>query len=376
MRKIAALILLLTVSFGMAKAQVDLTYQKPPKEIMELADAPLTPSVQIDSKYENMVLLYRDKYSSIAELSETELRLAGLRINPVTNIGSRTNYYNRISLMKVGEQQEINVSGLPAEPRLAYFSWSPDETKMAFTQTTATGVELWILDIPTATCKKITDASLNANLGRPFSWFTNGQSLLVYMLPANKKPLIDKTEAIPTGPRVSVSEAGTKAQNRTYQDLLKDKADEFNFEQLALSELFKVDLNGNKSVWKSTAMYSDISFSPNGNYVLVTTIHKPFSYLVTLDRFPSKTIIYDHTGKEIKLLLESPLIEDLPKGFMATQTGMGSINWRKDKPASVVYVEALDGGDPENEAKYRDEVFELAEPFNGTPKSLLKIIQR
>ena len=77
-----------SISFG----QTNLTYQTPHEDILKLADADLAPGVQIDSKGENMVLLYRNQYKSIAELSETEMRLAGLRINPVTNIGSRTTF--------------------------------------------------------------------------------------------------------------------------------------------------------------------------------------------------------------------------------------------------------------------------------------------
>lgn len=376
MKRINALVFLLTLMVGSLYAQVDIGYQLPPKEILELADAPLAPMVRIDDKNETMVLLHREKYNSIAELSETELRLAGLRINPVTNIGSRTSYYTGITLMKIGEREEQSVAGLPLRPRLANFTWSPDNSRMAFTQTTEDGVELWVLDIAGASCKKLTEARLNANLGRPFSWFTHGESLLVKFLPDDKKPLINKTEAIPTGPRVSVSEEGSEAQNRTYQDLLKDKADEFNFEQLARSTIFEVDLNGNKTLWKETAMFTGMNFSPNGEYVMVSTIHKPFSYLVTLGRFPAKTIIYDKKGKEIKVLSESPLIEDLPKGFMATQTGKRSINWRADQPATIYYVEALDEGDPEKEVEFRDEIFTLEAPFSGGPKSILKIRQR
>ncbi len=375
MKKRTLLFLAFTLSFGLLRAQIDLSYQQPPEEIMQLADAQQTPFVIIDDNGENIVLLHRKKYKSIAELSETELRLAGLRINPVTNIGSRTTYYNNITLMKIGEKPEITVKNLPGSPRLANFSWSRDQKKLAFTNTTSKGVELWVVDISTASAKKLTEANLNANIGRPFYWFSDNQNLLVKFLPKEKKPLIDKTLAIPTGPRISVSE-GKKAQNRTYQDLLKDKADEFNFEQLTLSDLYKVNINGTRSKWKETDMYTRFDFSPNGEYVLVSTLHKPFSYLVTYYRFPSKTIVYDKDGNKIKELLDSPLIEDLPPGFMATEKGMRNINWRNDKPATIYYVEALDEGDPANETEYRDEVFELDAPFNGEPKTLLKTIQR
>ena len=104
-------------------AQQNLTYQQPSNEILELADVELAPGVQIDSKGEQMVLLYRNQYKSIAELSETELRLAGLRINPVTNIGSRTNYYTNIKVKGVKDKDAKQVSGLPENARLSGFGW-------------------------------------------------------------------------------------------------------------------------------------------------------------------------------------------------------------------------------------------------------------
>jgi dipeptidyl aminopeptidase/acylaminoacyl peptidase len=375
MKNLTFVIILFFIACGISNAQVDITYQKPPKEILELADVSQTPLVLIDDDNENIVLRHRSKYKTIVELSETEMRLAGLRINPVTNIGSRTTFYNNITLMRVGEKEEIAVKGLPAEPRLSDFSWSPDQSKMAFTHTTLTGVELWILNVANATARKLTAPVLNANTGRPFFWFPNGESFLVKMLPDDKEPLIDKSTAVPTGPRISVSE-GEMAQNRTYQDLLQDRADEDNFEQLVRSTLFKIDLNGEKSEWKETDMFTRINISPNGEYVLVSALEKPFSYLVPFSRFPSKTVVYDKDGNEVKVLLESPLLEEMPKGFMATQKGMRNINWRNDKPATIYYVEALDEGDPAVETDFRDEVFELEAPFDGQPKSILKTIQR
>ena len=55
------------------------------------------------------------------------------------------------------------------------------------------------------------------------------------MVSSERKSLIDVGNAVPAGPTISVAD-GKKAQNRTYQDLLQNKNDEHNFEQLALSE--------------------------------------------------------------------------------------------------------------------------------------------
>ncbi|TBW28397.1 prolyl oligopeptidase family serine peptidase [Gramella sp. KN1008] len=356
-------------------AQENLDYQKPPMEILELVDVPLAPSTILDSDGEMMIFLYRDQFKSIAELSEEEMRLAGLRINPVTNISSRARYYNDIKVKPIDADTPTDVTGLPEAPRMTNFSWSPDESKIAFTHTTNKGVELWVLDVDSATARKLTGANLNANMRSTINWFRDNSGLLVSMLPQDRKALIDTETSVPTGPTVSVSD-GKEAQNRTYQDLLKNPNDEYNFEQLARAELVKVNLDGTTSKWMEPRMYSGISFSPDGNYVMVTHIKKPFSYLVPYYRFPSETNVYDKDGNLINMINDVPLIEDLPKGFMAEREGKRDFEWRDDKPATLVYVTALDGGDPEVEAEYRDEFFQLEAPFEGEGRSLLKVRNR
>ncbi len=263
---------------------------------------------------------------------------------------------------------------MPQNPRLANFSVAPDESKIALTNTTSEGVELWVLDLASASVKQLTKPNLNANIGSPIDWFKDSRHLLVKMLPDDRKPLIDTENAIPSGPTISTND-GKLAQNRTYQDLLKTPADEHNFEQLAYGTLHRVDLDGNADQWMERAMYRGISFSPDGNYVMITTIEKPFSYLVPYSRFPSSTSIFTKEGALVRKLIDIPLIEDLPQGFMAEREGPRDFSWRNDRPATIVYVEALDGGDPSNEAEFRDEVFEMDAPFNE-PRSILKTINR
>ena len=357
------------------KAQENITYQKPSDEILTLVNAPLAPSVLTDDENEYMIFLYRDQFKTINELSEPELRLGGLRINPRTNIGSRTNYYNNLSIKKIQDNEVKQVIGLPEDARLANLNWSPDQKKIAFTNTTTQGVEVWILDILSTKCTKLTEANVNANMRDVINWFKDGSAILVKMISDKKQELINTSEAVPAGPTISTND-GKKAQNRTYQDLLKNKNDEHNFEQLALSDIYKVDLNGQSEKWLESNMYGSISFSPDGEYVMVTTVKKPFSYLVPYYRFPSETTIYTKEAKKVEIVLEVPLIEDLPQGFMAERTGRRDFSWRADKPSTVIFAEVLDGGDPENEVPYRDEIFELEPPFNGTPKSILKTKNR
>ncbi len=362
---------------SVAFAQKNSIYQKPPKEILDLVDVSRAPSVLMDDAKSQMVLLYRNAYKSIEELSKEEMRLGGLRIDPKTNIGSRVTYTNNVKLKKLDEKEAkiVQVTGLPENPKLTNFKWSPDQSKIALTNTTSEGVELWVLDIESASVSKITEAKLNANIGNVIHWFEDGASLLVKMISKNRKPLINTKTAVPTGPTISVND-GKKAQNRTYQDLLKNKNDEHNFEQLAMSEIYKISLDGSSEKWLGADLYRELTFSPDGNYVMAVTINKPFSYLVPYGRFPSKTTIYTKEGAEVETVLEVPLIEDLPQGFMAVRTGKRNFSWRNDKPSTLTYVMALDGGDPANEVGYRDEMFELEAPFKTDGKSVLKTINR
>lgn len=371
------LLLILLVSVIQINAQESITYQTPPQEILELVDVPRAPSVLIDDAKNYMVMLYRDSYESIDDLSQEELRLGGLRIDPKTNIGSRVTYFNKLKIknLKSKKSVDVDVKGLPSNPKLTNFSWSPDQSKIALTHTTSKGVEVWVLDLASATIKKLTHDNANANVGDVINWFADGKRLLVKIVSQDRKELINTKTAVPTGPTISVND-GKRAQNRTYQDLLKNPSDEHNFEQLAQSELYKISLDGKMEKWLGSAIYTGINFSPDGNYVLIETVEKPFSYLVPYSRFPSKTTVYTREGEKLETLVEVPLIEDLPQGFMAVRTGKRNFSWRNDKPSSLIYTVALDGGDPENEVPFRDEIFEIEYPFNGKEKSILKTVNR
>jgi dipeptidyl aminopeptidase/acylaminoacyl peptidase len=358
-----------------AFAQENLSYQKPSQSILELADYERAPSVSMDTKKEYMLFSYRNTYKTLDDLNQEEMRLGGLRINPITNISSTVTYINNLKVRKIKDKNEIQVAGLPNNPRISNITWSPNDKKILFSHTTNSGVELWFLDVASAKATKLTEATVNANLGNPFSWFNDNETILVKMLPKNRAALLDAKKDLPTGPTVSTAD-GKKSQNRTYQDLLKNKNDEANFENIITSELYKVQLNGTATLFKNADMYAGESLSPDGNFLMLTTIQKPFSYIVPLSRFPQKTVVYDKAGKEVKVVNEVPLNEIIPKGFMAVRKGKRSMAWRNDKPASLYFVEALDEGNPENKVAFRDEISQWNAPFDAAPSSLTKTAQR
>ena len=356
-------------------AQENLKYQTPPESIMLLADYERAPSVSIDTKKEYMLLSYHSTYKTLDDLNQQEMSMGGLRINPVTNISSTMNYIQNLKVRKVVDNEPVQVKGLPARPHIAFVSWSPDEKKIAFTNTAKKGVELWVLELATATATKLTEPIVNANLGNPVNWYRNNLQLLVRLLPKVRPALINPKKELPEGPTVSVSD-GSTSQNRTYPDLLKNASDEINFVTLTSSELYTVDLTGKAELFKEEDMYAGESFSADGKYLLVTTLRKPFTYIVPLNRFPQLSIVYDLAGKEVKTVNEVPLSEVLPKGFMSVRKGKRGLSWRPDQAATLYYVEALDGGDPEVKVEYRDALYQWKAPFTDAPVFVSKTISR
>lgn len=374
MRKASFLAVFLAM-FGFAGAQENIAYQKPSADILKLADYERPPSVFMTSNKDWLIFSYRNTYKTLEELNQQEVRLAGLRINPVTNISSSMSYITNLKFRKMNDKTETQVKGLPANAQIAYLSLSPDEKKLAFTNTTKNGVELWVADLATASARKLSSENLNANLGTPFTWYKDSQNLLVRTIPANRAALLDSSKDLPKGPIVSVSD-GKVSQNRTYPDLLKNVQDEANFETLATSKLHKVSVDGSQTRVKDAAIWSGMSFSPDGNYLMLTTIKKPFSYIVPLSRFPMTTVVYDRNGREVKTVNDVPLNEVMPKGFSSVRTGKRNMTWRDDQPATLVYAEALDGGDQQKSADLRDEIFLWEAPFTASPKSFFKTKQR
>jgi dipeptidyl aminopeptidase/acylaminoacyl peptidase len=355
-------ILIFAIPF-LSFSQIDIEYQEPPEEILALADAPPLPSTRIDDKGEWMLLLERSSFKTLAELAEEEYKLAGLRINPRTNGQSRARYNYGIEVKNIRTGDVVPAEGLPEDPLIGDLRWSHDQSMAAFTNTTGNGIELWLLDIESAVAKRLTGPVLNDVFwGAPYAWEKDDNSLLIKVLPEERGEFIEGV-TIPEGPVVREN-TGKESPVRTYQDLLKSKADEINFEYFATSQLARLDLEGNMEMITQPDMIRGMDISPDGNYIMLETINKPFSYLVPYSRFGYTVKIIDPEGNLVKKVIDYPVLDDLPKGFMSARKGPRNINWRNDMPASIYWAEALDGGDPDEEVDYRDAVYSAGYPFD------------
>lgn len=345
-------------------SQNDNTYQIPPKAIEDLVNAPLTPSVSINATGDWMILLERPGYPSIEELAQPELKLAGIRINPRTNGPSRAYSYNGLTFKSITENKEYPVLGLPEKPLIENVSWSANGQKIAFTNTVATGIELWIADLNTGQAKKLSEAIINDALGGlPYRWLSN-DALLYKAIPDNRGDVPDEPLA-PEGPVIQQT-TGKKAPVRTFQDLLKNPYDEALFDYYVTAQLYTINLSTKiTEKYGNPGIFSQVSPSPDGNYIFLMEIMKPYSYIVPYYRFTQSADMYDLSGNLVKNIAEIPVSENIPKGFGAVRTGPRNFSWRSDAPSTIYWVEALDEGDPKIETEFRDGSYFLPSPFTG-----------
>jgi len=344
-----------------------MAYRMPPPELAALVDAPRTPAVSLSPDRSTMLLMQPPSLPSIAEVSAPESRLAGLRINPRNNGPSRGTAFIGLRLRDLAGR-ETEVRGLPSEPRIRNVRWAPDGRQVAFTHELLDHIELWVVEVETGQARRLLDEAVNAAYGSPFTWLSDGRTLLVETVPAGRGPAPVAPE-VPTGPVVQET-AGEAAPARTYQDLLKSPHDEALFEYYATSQLMRVDLNGTTKPMGRPSLFRSVSPSPDGRYVLVQRTHRPFSYLVPASSFPNRIEVMDPAGNVVTEIADLPLQDQVPPGFGSVPTGVRSISWRADAPATLAWVEALDGGDGRAEATERDRIFTLEAPFSGTPQAM------
>ena len=349
-------------------AQLEISFKNPPEEIRKLVDVKPTPQLSIDPHNKFAVLFERNAFKGLDELAEEEIRLGGLRIDPASNGESRKTFFRNLKVLTLNTGEERQVLGLPTAARLSDFGMSPDGNKLAFTQTTEQGIFLYVLDVATAQAKLLGKSSLNGVMGSPYSWCPDSKSLLIYVVPENR---VKPQKALPTGPAIQEA-SGTKSPVRTYQDLLRNKQDEAFFDYYAFARIDRIDLEGQQQAFLPPKIYSEVSYSPDGQFIRVTSMEKPYSYIVPYNRFPEETNIYSSAGKMVMGFNSKPLIEELPKGFDAVQTGKRSISWRADHAATLVWCEAQDGGNPNIEAEYRDFVFQMDVITKSKPELIAK----
>jgi len=363
-------ICLLLSSFAFAQD----TYKQPPKDIMDVLNAPATSQTSISPAKDKILLLEPMIYPSIAELSQPMLRLAGLRINPNTNGAHRQPYATKMTLKNIADGKETAIT-FGSNPRLISPQWSADGKYIAVGNILdENGIQLWVVDTATAKARLIIQTRVNSVFGG-FSWMPDQKTLLIHSVPSNRETAPGYQNLTPTAPNIQET-TGKSGAIQTFQDLLRSPNDEKLFEYYATSqlEIVTIDNSTAKKQIGQPAIFDRSEVSPDGKYILTSRIQRPFSYLFPFNRFPKEVEVWDISGKMIYKVASIPLQDALP--VQGVPTGRRSYGWIPTENATLIWAEALDGGDPKNKVTPRDKLMTIAAPFTSQPGELVKIEQR
>ncbi|HVF45157.1 MAG TPA: prolyl oligopeptidase family serine peptidase [Pyrinomonadaceae bacterium] len=364
----AALLLVAAFAFT-ASAQ---TYQKPPQAVLDVLNAPVPPQGVISPARDYMLLVQGVRYPPISELAQPMLRLAGLRINPNTTGPHRDQYFVAMTLKKIADGSERKID-LPAGAKVGAPLWSADGRRFAFTNTTPGGIELWSGEAASGRVWKLKNVAVNAVYGTPVQWMPDNRTLLAQTVPA-KRGAAPAEELVPKAPTIQES-SGRPGPVRTYQDLLKNPHDEDLFDFYATAQLAFVDsASGKATTLGKPAVFEEAEPSPDGAHILVARPHRPYSYLHPADDFPKDVEVWARDAKVVYKLASLPLADDVP--IEGVPKGPRGYHWRPTEPATLVWAEALDEGDPRKKVSPRDKIVMLKAPFAGQPAEVFKTEHR
>jgi dipeptidyl aminopeptidase/acylaminoacyl peptidase len=343
------------------------TWQQPPEPIATMLDTPWFPGVSIAPNHQWLVRLERPLLPSLEELARPRLQLAGLQLNPVLRAPAQAYAFQTLEVqhLPTGKRQPIP---LPSSDGIRNLHWSPTGNYLAFTLDQADGVELWVADIVQGTARQLTGPILNNTYGTPCHWISEDAGLLCKVIDeAQGVPPVPPS--VPTGPRVEQN-LGRTAPVRTYTNLLENPSDEALFEHYLTSVLMRVSLEGDRSPLTPPQLIASAAPSPDGQWIVLRTLQRPFSYQVPARLFPKRITVLNQAGQEVYKVDELPLADDIPVTFDSVRQGRRIVGWRSDRPATLYWVEALDDGDASQATEQRDAVYQLAAPFTDEPTPL------
>jgi dipeptidyl aminopeptidase/acylaminoacyl peptidase len=344
-------------------------YQTPAGDIVAIIDTPPTPVASLGPGRRHVALVHYESHPPVEMLARPYRSLAGIRIDPSIAGRQRTRRLTGISVLSTTDGV-IRPLELPAGQSVSIPVWAPDGRRFAFTVDESDGIAVWVADAETGAAAPVPGLRVRdvlggdpTSAGSTVRWARDSASLLVTGAPGGAPEL----PAEPVEPHVEES-AGKHSQMATFQDLLRTEADEDAFEALATTVPMRVDpVTGAATTLGPAGLYYHLSDSPDGQHLLVYRLKRPFSFRVPFPYFARTVEVWSATGEPERIIADLPVSDEVPR--QGVPTGPRMVSWEETVPASLVWAEALDGGDPRAEAEHRDQLVRLGAPFDARPQS-------
>ena len=218
---------------------------------------------------------------------------------------------------------------------------------------------------------RIEDLRLNNLLTEGELTWWSAQELVVVARPPNRRPA--PVAPLP-GPMLQ-EHSGRATPEPPHPDLLRSAHDEALFEHYATAQLMRLNLaSGAVQRLGEPGLYFSVGAVGEGQALLTERIVRPYPRQLTSDDFPQRVELRDAQGALLRELSKLPARQGVPvdgvlPGPRVFYAGPG-------KDAAVYWVEALDGGNPQNKVAYRDRLMRLDPPYRAEPREVQRLPHR
>jgi dipeptidyl aminopeptidase/acylaminoacyl peptidase len=342
-------------------------YLVPSPQIVATFDSPPLPQVLVSPSRQVLALVMRRGPASLAELARPTLRLAGVRVDPKNN-GPHRNAANggayAITLKRIDDGRETSVT-MPPQASVSNVHFSPNGSRLSFTNMTDTAIELWVADASTGEAKRVSDGDrLNAATGDPCDWLHDNVTMICKIVPPDRGP-VPVEPTVPAGPTV-LENHDKAAPAPTFEDMIRTSFDETLFDYYFSSQLAAIDTSsGRRTIVGRPAVFETVAPSPDDQFILVSRVKRPYSHLIPIEGFPQQVEIWSRRGEIARTVADIPSREGVT--LTGVRTGPREYRWRPDQPATLVWVEALDEGNLRNKVPFRDKIVAVEAPFTAPP---------
>ena len=299
------------------------TYVTPPPEIEKLVAAPRYQNVSLTALSPDRTHFLDLEGPGMGDLNafgKFHYYFGGLQVDPKANraraLTTRASAGLSIVDATTGKRTAVQ---LPNGAAVSGPVWSPDGRQVAYIADFDDGSYVYVADAATGKSMQVSKSPLLATLVTSIDWTADGSGVVAVFVPDARGPEPRMPE-VATGPLVREWQDGVKSPQRNFASLLDEPYDKDLMQYYVTGQLAVVNVKTHAfRRIGAPGMFESVDVSPDGQYFRVTTMQRPFSYVVQYSSFGTREQLWDATGKTVVELWDRPLRE----GPDTTQAGAG-----------------------------------------------------
>ena len=317
-------------------------YVRPPSEVERLITAPRqlnSTLTQQSPDRTHFLALHGEGLGNEVKFGKPHYYLGGLQVDFKANRVRSFTTRGQASVEIVDGVSGARVTvQAPSGATISSPAWSPDGSKLAYFANFDDATYVYVADAKSGASRRLSDRAALPVVATTLDWAPDGQSVYAVLVPQPRMP-VPREPAVAGGPIVRMT-GGLKIKTPTYASLMQTPYEKAQLEYYTTGQLSRIDLKGGVRNVGAPAMIDSVNVSPTGQYLRVTVMQKPFSYLVPVSSFGSHEELWSSDGRLVATLARRPLREsDRPgddpdvadgRGGAATDSAKRAFAWTAD----------------------------------------------